>query len=92
MGENYDGLLGYRVKAYVDEDEGEIVYCEAYRNNVVEIAADDINESKTTPKMVYTVDNQKYNISGSADYLYNGNGYFEITVADMLPETRAVLH
>lgn len=89
IGENYDGLLGYRVKAYVDEDE-EIVYCEAYRNNVVEISADDINENKTTPKMVYTVDNQKYNISGSADYLYNGNGYFEITVADMLPETGSI--
>ncbi len=89
-GENYDSLLGYRVKAYVDEDEGEIVYCEAYRNNVVEILADDINESKTTLKTVYTVDNQKYNISSSADYLYNGNGYFEITAADMLPETGSI--
>ncbi|MCI9625672.1 MAG: S-layer homology domain-containing protein [Clostridia bacterium] len=88
--ENYDGLLGYRVKAYVDEDEGEIVYCETYRNNVVEILVDDINESKTTLKTVYTVDNQKYNISGSADYLYNGNGYFEITAADMLPETGSI--
>jgi len=87
--ENYDGMLGYRVKAYVDEDE-EIVYCEAYRNNVVEITADDINKSKTTLKTVYTVDHQKYNISGSADYLYNGNGYFEITAADILPETGSI--
>lgn len=88
--ENYDSLLGYRVKAYIDENEGEIVYCEPYRNTVVELAADDLNENKTTLREVYSADNQRYSISTSADYLYNGNGYFEFTEADMLPESGTI--
>lgn len=77
-------LLGYRVKAYVDTEDDEVFYCRAYKNETVEIKSDDINKSRTSLKKIVTDENESYEISAEADWLYNGNGYFGITLPELL--------
>lgn len=79
----YGKMLGYKVKAYVEKNTDNIIHCIYKNNRTVEISADDLDTDRTTLKNIYT-ENKNYAISSDADYLYNGNGYFGITLPEML--------
>ena len=90
------GLLGYNIKAYIDEDNERVIAVLPGRNNVITIDGADIErDSSSITSVAYYEDKsstklKRAKISTDADMLYNGQANPAFTLEDLTPEIGSV--